>query len=623
MSPGDVALVTLQLCLCALVGWASSGLLLRWAGVTLDLVERAVAAVAGIVGFAVAGMVLNLITGGAVFGLPGVVPVLAAGLVAAWVATGTARVDVAQIKEERSWRGPLLLALGLAVLYLLPVLLEGSGVRTGDPPWHLGWTEQLLGGEPVPVGPAPELARNAYPWGYHALLAALVRLLPGTDPLLSHETVHVAIAASIPLVGAAIARRADARAGLAAAACTGLVGGFGWILARGPDFVTSPRSSRFGADLVVASPNSVYELFPPALPREVGLVLAGVAAVLLAIAASADARRLRVLAGAVIGLVGVVSVPMFFTAIAWGVATSLVAWRRQWRAWVDVAVPAVTVFALWAGPVAAGYLQHGGFVDITPRLGMEWPLPTALGAYGLLLPVALGGAVVARRLQGGRVLLALCAATVLLLSLAVAREVFGWTVWNNATLLHQGRMWPPVHLLAGALGGVAVVRAYSWVRRRWGAVAPVAAGALLVVGGASPALASLRMREVLDEHRSGFEYGVADLAEDGFVARAARRLEPDDVVAVAGSDELAWMLFQLSGARLARYDDPRFEGNDLRIRFADLAREWDERVGAGGFAPTHVVLEAEAHAPLAGEPLVMGTFDGVSWTLYALEGRGS
>lgn len=620
MSPGDVALVSLQLLLCALVGWASAGLVLRWADVTLDLVERAVAAVAGLVGFAVVAMVLNLVTGGAVFGLPGVVPLLAAAIVASWIVTGTARSDVAQLREERSWRGPLLLALGLGVLYLLPVLLEGSGVRTGDPPWHLGWTEQLLGGEPVPVGPAPELARNAYPWGYHALLAALVRLLPSTDPLLAHETVHVVIVASIPLVGAAVARRVDARAGLTAAACTGLAGGFGWIMARGPDFVTSPRSSRFGADLVVASPNSVYELLPPALPREVGLVLAGVAAVFLAIAAGADVPRVRILAGTVIGLVGVVSVPMFFTAIAWGVATSLVAWRRQWRAWLDVVVPAAVVFGLWAGPVAAGYLRHGGFVDITPRLGMEWPLPSALGAYGLLLPAALAGAVFARRLPGGRFLLALCAATALLLTLAVARDVFGWTVWNNATLLHQGRMWPPAHLLAGALGGIAIVRAYGWVKGRWGALAPVAAAGLLLVGAASPALASLRMHEVLGEHRSGFEYGVADLDGGGFVAQAAGRLEPGDVVAVDGADDLAWLLFQLSGVRLARYEDARFDGNDLRIRFADLAREWDERIASGGFPPTHAVHQADARTPSAGEPLVTGTFDGARWTLYELDG---
>lgn len=623
MSAGDATLIVLQLAAFGLVAWAAAGLVLRWAGLTLGLVERAVVAVAGFVGFSVAAMVLNAVTGGAVFGTPGVVPGLGLAVIAVWAWSGAARADLVALKTARSWRGPLLLGLGLALLYVVPVLLEGSGVRTGDPPWHLGWTEQLLHGEPVPVGPAPELARNAYPWGYHALLATLVRMVPGSDALLSHETVHVVLVFSIPLAAAALARRVDPRAGFPAAACTGLVGGFGWLLAHGPELVTSPRSSRFGADLVVASPNSVYELLPPALPREVGLVVAAVAALLLLTAASTELRRARALAGATIGLVGLVSVPMLGTAVAWGIAASLVAWRRRWLAWFDVALPAALVFALWAGPVVAGYVRYGGFVDITPRLGMEWPLPTALGAYGLLLPAAVAGGVLARRLPAGGLLVALCAATALLLGLAVARDVFGWSVWNNATLLHQGRMWPPAHLLAGALGGIALARGYAWLKARARVVAPAVAGALLLVGAASPALASLRMREVLDGDHAGFEYGSDDFDGDAFAARAAERLGPDDVVSVAGSDELAWTLFQLSGVRLARYDDPRLHGNDLRIRYADLAREWDQRMGAGGFTPTHMVIETGARTPYVGETLVSGPFGGQEWTLYELIGSGS
>ncbi|MDQ3981927.1 MAG: hypothetical protein M3271_04515 [Actinomycetota bacterium] len=614
MTAGDGAVVLGQLLACALVGWSTAALLLRWARLDgLGLPERMAATVVGFLCFAVVALLLNIVAGGAVFGTAGVIPVLACLPVAGWAAGGLGRADLTDLRRTRRWTGALLLGVVLGALYVSPMLLEGSGVRTGDPPWHLGWTEQLLGGERVPVGPAADFARNAYPWGYHAFLATLVRLVPGSTPLLAHEAVHVMLLLAIPLTAACLARRVDRRTGLAAAACTSLVGGFGWVMAREPAFVGSPRASRYGADLVTASPNSVYELLPPALPRELGLVVAGVAAVVLLLALERDARRARVAAGVVGGLVGVVSVPMLFTALAWAVVACLFVRARGGRAFLEVVVPALAVFALWAGPVAFGYLQHGGFVDITPRLGMEWPLPTALGSYGLLLPLALAGAVLWRRTA----LVALMGGSAVLLGLAVAREVFGWSVWNNATLLHQGRMWPPVHLLAGALGGLAVVRLYALVRRRSRALAVAAVGAGLAVAAASPVLASGGMRAMLDEHREGYEYGSDAYADGSFLRDAAAQLDPDDVVA-GGSDRLLWGLFQFSGCRLAQYDDPRFEGNDLRIRYADLASRWDDAVATQGFEPSHVVVSGLALRP-PGRALAGGWFDGDYWVLIELE----
>ncbi|MDQ3952217.1 MAG: hypothetical protein M3279_04540 [Actinomycetota bacterium] len=614
MTPVDLALVVAQLLLFTLVGWATARLLLRWAGWDdAGIVERAALTAVGFTVFAVVAMLLNVVSGGAVFGNAGVVPALACLPVALWIGSGFARADLEVVRDAR-WRGALLLGLALAAVYLLPVLLTGSGVRSGDPPWHLGWTEQLLGGEPVPVGPAPELARNAYPWGYHAFLASLVRLVPSSTPLLAHETVHVVLLASIPLCAAALARRVHPRAGLAAAFCTSLIGGFGWVLAREPAFVASPREGRFGADLVTASPNSVYELLPPALPRELGLVVAGAAAVLLLEAVRKATARACVMGGVVAGLVGVVSVPMLFTALLWGVTAACFTRERRIRSLVQVCAPAAVVFGLWAVPVAVGYLDHGGFVDITPRLGKEWPLPTALGAYGLLLPLALAGILPAARARTGRILVALVGASVLLLSLAVARDVFEWSVWNNATLLHQGRMWPPVHLLAGALGGIALVRLYVFARRGGRAVAAGAVGVCVAVGAASPVLASLRMREILDEHRNGYVYGHSDYAHGSFVRAAGEVLTPDDVVA-GGTDPLLWALFQVSGARIAQYDDPRLDGNDLRIRYADLARAWDARVAADGFEPTFFVIPATAATSDIGGVAARGEFEGEEWLL--------
>ncbi|HEV2756213.1 MAG TPA: hypothetical protein VG318_10625 [Actinomycetota bacterium] len=611
MTPRDLALLVAQLAAFGLVGWATGSLLLRWARIgDLALPERGVAAVVGFAFFGVAAMLGNVVTGGRVFGNAFGVPVLGLAVVGAWAARGAARSDWEHLRRPRRWALPLLLLGALAFLYLLPVLLAGSGVRTGDPPWHLGWTAQLLGGERVPVGPAAEYARNAYPWGYHALLASLVRLVPSSTALLAHEGVHVVLMVSIPLVAACLARRVDRGAGLAAAACTSLVGGFGWVIARSASFEPSPREAAYGADLVAASPNSVYELLPPALPREVGLVLAGAAAVFLLLAIESGTRRSRVLAGAITGVVGVVSVPMLFTALLWAAGASVFVRGSRLAMLRDVCVPALGVFALWAAPVAVGYVNQGGFVDITPRLGMEWPLPTALGAYGLLLPLAVAGALVAWR--HGRPLLVLAGSSAVLLGLAVARDVFDWTVWSNATLLHQGRMWPPVHLVAGALGGLAVVRAASWLRDRSRGLAVGAGAVALAVAAASPVLASLRMRVILEEHLAGYVYG-EDFAPGSFAREAARVLGPDDVVA-GGTDEIRWALFQMSGVRLAEYDDPRFEGNDLRIRYAELARRWDEAVADGGFTPTHVVVPAFMGAHV-GPVVARGRFGGETWLL--------
>ncbi|MFN2586783.1 MAG: hypothetical protein ABR613_01510 [Actinomycetota bacterium] len=614
MTAREVALLVAQLGAFTLVGWSAGSLLVRWSRpATAGLAERLLAAVVGFTFFALVAQLCNVVTGGRVFGNGVAVPVAALAVVAAWVLTGAARDDRAHVRVTRAWLPPVLLGAMLVLVYLLPVLLTGSGVRTGDPPWHLGWTAQLLGGEEVPVGPAAEYARNAYPWGYHALLASLVRLVPSSDALLAHETVHLVLLGSIPLAAACVARRADRRAGPAAAVCTSLIGGFGWILASGPAFEPSPREGQYGADLVAASPNSVYELLPPALPREVGLVLAGAAAVFLLIALETGTRRSRIVAGAVTGAVGLVSVPMLFTALVWAAGASLCARGSRAAMLRDVCLPALAVFALWAVPVAVGYLNHGGFVDITPRLGMEWPLLTALGSYGLLLPLGAAGILTARGSEPGRVLLVLAGSSAVLLALAVARHVFDWSVWNNATLLHQGRMWPPVHLLAGALAGLAVARGARWLRERSRALAVAAGAVLLAVAAASPVLASLRMKELLDERSAGYVYGGDDYERGSFVREAARVLGPDDVVA-GGTDEVRWALFQMSGARLAAYDDPRFDGNDLRIRYAELAERWDEAVAAAGFTPTHVIVGGFV-APHAGRVVARGEFGGQTWVL--------
>ncbi len=628
MSAAVLLGAVIQSLLAIVVGWVVGDVLLHAAftrsGGRIDLdaplpewvgpAERAGAALIGFVAFAVACMIAHVVTGGAVFGLPGIVPAAAFGVILFGARRHVWRVPGVQ------WRACAGAVALLAALYIVPAVLGGSSIRTGDDPWHLGWTEQLLHGLVVPAGPAPGDA-NAYPWGFHAVMATLVRMVPGTTVTTSLESLDMLIALALPLAAACLAKRIDPAAGWGAAAAGALIGGFGWIIARGPAFATSPRNPPFGADLVAASPNGVYELFPPPLPRELGLALLGVVGALLAVAARSERRAPRLIAGAGLGMVGLVSVPMVTIGVAWTLAVAATVPRRRlvWLGWVFAA--AGMVFALWAGPVVAGYLRYGGFVNITPHLGQEWALPTALASWGLLLPLAVAGAFATlRRGHPQRVAIpAFIVASLVMLGLAVARKDLSWSLGGNATLLHEGRMWPPLHLLAAALAGVVLARLWTLVDTRRRVAGVALSVALLAVGGVSPGLASIAFTRVISTHSGGFIYSSPDLAPGSFVRRAAAHLGPRDIVLVRGAQRdvvasnLAFALFEFSGARLAAYENPELEGNDLRIRYRDLARRWERRVRTTGFPADYEVVPCRRRCP--GQPLAAGRFADRRWAL--------
>lgn len=616
MSAGTLAGAFLQLILLGSIGWIVGDLILERISrgeteATIGLPERALAAFGGAFAFCVALMTLHIVLGGVVFGVPGVVPLL--GLVV--LVVGRKRLKVGSVPTLKL----VLAAALLLAIYLAPALAGGSSIRTGDPPWHLGWSQQLLQGEPVPTGPAPEFGRNAYPWGLHAVMATSVRLVPLSTPAVSLEMLNLVFLTSLPLAAAVLARRVRADAGWFAAGAVSLIGGFGWVAARKVDFVTSPSEARYGADLVVASPNSVYELFPPGLPREIGLVMLAVAAWLLITTARSARPNQWAIAGAAVGCVGLLSVPLFVTALLWLVITGAFVRKGSRSRWyLSTAASAFAVFGLWAGPVLSQFIRFGGFVNITPQLGKEWTLPVALASWGILLPLALVGLVLVWRSAGDKVVPALAAATAALLLVAVARGRFEWDVAGNATLLHQGRMWPPAHLLGGVFAGVAVAALFTWLLPRRRALAHVAVAAVFVLGGISPVLASQGLTDLMRTRRAGFEYARADLQPGSFVRQAAAYLGPDRVVEVRGSDELAFLLFQFSGVKLARYDDPRLERNELRIRYRDLAESYDAAMQEGGFSADFMALPAP-DGPYR-RALVRGTFEDRDWILVQLSG---
>ena len=579
---------------------------------TFGTPERWLLSALGFTMWAVGLMILHLVTGGWLFSNPWAVPAVTAGLLVLWARVAGRRPPKVELKR---WVWPALLGCVLVALYALPAIEGGSSLRTGDPPWHLGWTEQLLGGDPAPTGPAPEFARNAYPWGLHAFFATMVRLVPGSDPVVAHEALHLILLLLIPLSAACLARLVNRRAGLAAGVVVSLVGGFGWVRSGGPDFVATPSSARYGADLVVASPNSVYELLPPALPRELGLVLLACAAVLLSDAFARRARRAWTFGGAAMGVVGLVSVPMALSAAGWAAAMLLA--NRRWRAVPFVVGGALISFGLWALPVAIDYVRFGGFVNVTPRLGVEWALPTALGSWGLLLPLCVAGGILCFLQPPSlrRNLLPYVGASGVLLGLAVARGVFDWGLLGNETLLHQGRFWPPAHLLASALGGIALVNLYGRVSPRW--LGAAISAAVIGVGAISTLYASVEMTDIIRDERNGFLYGSADLQEGSFVRSAAARLDPDDVMLVVEGDLLAFYLWQFSGARIADDDAGELGTNPHRIRFRTLADRWHEKELGSGFDFDWVFSTRRGHDP--DDVRGTGEFRGARWLFFSTD----
>ncbi|MDQ4065754.1 MAG: hypothetical protein M3161_06880, partial [Actinomycetota bacterium] len=309
----------------------------------------------------------------------------------------------------------------------------------------------------------------------------------------------------------------------------------------------------------------------------------------------------------------IVNVPMFVSAIVWGTALAVLTRREVGvRPVATAAVVTFAVFGTWAVPVIYDFVRFDGFTDVA-TLGVEWELLDGVAAWGLLVPLALAGIgiTVTQPAILRRALLAFAASALALLVITWVRAFLGWDVFANETLLHQGRYWPPLHLIAAAFAGIAITVGYGWLRTRSKLLALSAAVVVLGIGAISPVYASIGLTRTIDERKDGFLYATPELVDGSPVRAAADEMDPDEIMVVEDGDVLAFYLWQFSGTRIADSDDSFVDTNPWRIRYRELARRWYVAERAGDFEPDWAFSKSLTRASDDERRVV--TFRGETW----------
>lgn len=299
--------------LLAWFGYALTGLVPAWRD---EPVTRWALAFPALVTFALALMLVHIATGGLLFQ-----SVLAVRIVVGISAVVLAGLSIVRrLRRPSSWDVENRQALGLgvassalaALVWFSPLVRILPIATRGDIAIHSGWTEQLLNGEAVPSSPITGDVPNYYPWLFHALLATLTHVTPGGHPFEALGPLQIlqvlGVSAALFGVGYQLAGR---WAGCATALLGACAGGWGFLLARGPELVVDPRAeggsaaTQYAGDLLrVRSYNVSFGNLVPPYPRDVAFALLVASLFLVVRAAKGDGAHDYLAAGFVLGLVG-------------------------------------------------------------------------------------------------------------------------------------------------------------------------------------------------------------------------------------------------------------------------------------------------------------------------------
>lgn len=389
-----------------------------------------------------------------------------------------------------------LVVLGLAVwgspvLRLLPLYFGG------DIDIHMGWTEQLLNGEPTPSAPLTGNIPNFYPWLFHGITAVVTIFTPGGRAFHSLGPLHLLTVMGSILALYALGREVGKKrtTGAGAALFGALSGGMGFFLVDGYDLVLNRgRESDPGAqmrylgDLVFERPsNLAFHNLAPVFPREIAFIVLEGLLLLLIVGLSRKRRELVYAGGVALGIIGLIGGETLIAGAVVSLAAVTVAGTSgRFISAVRLLIPAGLVYSLWLIPMVVNYRQYGGFAD----LGFGELQVTPLGllvAAGIVVPFAIiGAAVLIRRMTQdprARVVLATFLAMVgVIVVSTIASMLLGE---GFETLSRRHRYWPLLHLsiaLAGGIGLDIILRSVH----RWSRVA----AAFLIVTVSTAALAS-------------------------------------------------------------------------------------------------------------------------------------
>lgn len=412
--------------------------------------------------------------------------------------------------------------LALGVVVVAGVILWGfpaTQLLPLDNGWDTdrdgGYASELLNGEPTPTATVTGDVPNDYPWMHAATTALLASFTPGGRALDAHVPLYFVQVLGGILALFALGRELTGRwhGGAAAALFGALSGGFGYLVSRGPAVVLVPRSDEgraaldyLGDMLFVRSYNMSFNNLAPAFPRDLGFSL--LAAFVLLLVLGFSHHNLGVLAGAgvVLGLVGLTTGESMPYGLGATVLLTLAPQRfledaengtpklGRWRAGAAVLLPALAVWALWAGPLVYNYFRLGGFFGSFNTPVVLTPL-AFLGCWGISVPFAVYGAVRfiprAARLHGARIILALLLTGLVMLSFSTLVPLL--PVEGFTTLSRAHRYWPLLYLplaLYAAVGASSLVDTLTAKRPALGVALAALTAALAVP---SPLLASVAL----------------------------------------------------------------------------------------------------------------------------------